>query len=87
MRGSSPSGKTTDRVDFFARPITLRMTSRSSPSRASSAWTYSSWSIPIRATPLSIAAFATAGASHRRTRESNGEGIRYSGPKRIRSFP
>jgi hypothetical protein len=43
--------------------------------------------IGSRATPLSIAALATAGASHRSTRGSNGFGMMYSRPKRSEETP
>ena len=39
------------------------------------------------ATPLSIAAFATAGATFTMRRGSKGRGIRYSGPKHTWSLP
>ena len=48
---------------------------------------YSSRSIGTCATPVSIAAFATADASHIRTRASNGLGMMYSGPNSSRSRP
>lgn len=41
------------------------------------------WGAADLKTPLSSAAFATAGATLRRTRESRGLGIMYSGPNRI----
>ena len=84
IASSSPSGKTIRFGDFWALCTKKRMTSRVLPSRASRESLYASKSvIGTRATPVSIAAFAIAGASQSRTRGSNGFGIIYWRPNSI----
>lgn len=77
----SPSGKTTRLGARLARLIISRITSRALPRRRSRASLYSSMSISTWATPVAIAASATAADSQINTRGSKGLGIRYSGPK------
>src|SRR5213075_1718794 len=81
--GCSPSGNTMRLGSRRAFSITTPMTSRERDSIASSRRRYAAMSvIGARATPDFIAASATAGATHRSTRWSNGFGIRYSRPNR-----
>ena len=84
---SVPSGNTTRFGSRFAQFMTIRMVWRALPRRRSRETVYSSRSISRWATPVSMAARATAAASHSSTRSSNGLGIRYSGPNCSRSSP
>ncbi len=74
--GSSPSEKTTRRGEDRALWYTMLMTSRPRTSLLASSSRYWVRSTARWATPLAMAASATAGATHRGTRGSTGFGMR-----------
>jgi hypothetical protein len=81
-RSSSPSVKTMRRGDCLAAVKIGFMIRPDWYTNSLSFWTYAGKSlIGSVATPLSIAAWATAGAIFTMRRGSNGRGMRYSGPK------
>ena len=85
--GWCPSGKAM-RVSFLrARLTTDQSTWWARLWRLRSCSTYSDMSMRVRATPPSMAALATAGATHSSTRWSNGLGMMYWRPNWKRSPP